>query len=550
MSSRLLPGVTAALVVAAGAPVSLADTHDFPSADSKVVASVGFIDAEQIGYFWSAARGDKVVETFADPMRSISRVLWEFDIPRNSLRESCNWIMSLNGTDVGKFSVSPGLLGPQSVEFNFPAVASVSGKFEVMIRVTNEVSPGAGSHTLRYALAGPHQITLGESGGPPCYADCDRSGVLDFFDFLCFQNAFATGDKYADCDGTGVLDFFDFLCFQNEFAAGCPTGPVIEAYGDGPPPREVCGCPTTDFPRDPRATMIDVTDVPSPLCGAIGFSIPLNHRAIGAGWATWSHGYTGDVYYTNGASSVDVTMPAHTTQFRAYAEPNPFSDIEFEVTAMGVGGTTSLTETISGSSGAKGYGFCDDSGLNKIRVRTTDMVTDFAIGEFAICTECPGGEIVPLGDGPPPAELCGTRMTPFPRDSRPTLVDVTNVPSPLGGSVNFSIPCSHRVIGGGWATWSHGYTGDVYYTNGSPTLEMTLPADTSRFQTYVEPNPFSLIEFEIILNGGADSLIESISGSSGARGYGFCGDVNRVRVRTTDGVTDFAVGEFAIAKPF
>ena len=55
-----------------------------------------------------------------------------------------------------------------------------------------------------------------------CYADCDGSGTLDFFDFLCFQNAFAASDPYADCDTSGVLDFFDFLCFQNEFAAGCP----------------------------------------------------------------------------------------------------------------------------------------------------------------------------------------------------------------------------------------------------------------------------------------------------------------------------------------
>lgn len=55
-----------------------------------------------------------------------------------------------------------------------------------------------------------------------CYADCDESGALDFFDFLCFQNAFAAGETYADCDGSGSLDFFDFLCFQNEFAAGCP----------------------------------------------------------------------------------------------------------------------------------------------------------------------------------------------------------------------------------------------------------------------------------------------------------------------------------------
>jgi hypothetical protein len=60
------------------------------------------------------------------------------------------------------------------------------------------------------------------SSGVRCVADCDESGVLDFFDFLCFQNQFAVGDPKADCDGTGVLDFFDFLCFQNEFAMGCP----------------------------------------------------------------------------------------------------------------------------------------------------------------------------------------------------------------------------------------------------------------------------------------------------------------------------------------
>ena len=55
-----------------------------------------------------------------------------------------------------------------------------------------------------------------------CYPDCDGSGALDFFDFLCFQNAFAAGDPAADCDGSGSLDFFDFLCFRNEFGAGCP----------------------------------------------------------------------------------------------------------------------------------------------------------------------------------------------------------------------------------------------------------------------------------------------------------------------------------------
>ncbi len=61
-----------------------------------------------------------------------------------------------------------------------------------------------------------------------CYADCNRStgsGVLDIFDFLCFQHAFVSQREYAcDCDtsgGTGVCDIFDFLCFQNAFVNGC-----------------------------------------------------------------------------------------------------------------------------------------------------------------------------------------------------------------------------------------------------------------------------------------------------------------------------------------
>ena len=55
-----------------------------------------------------------------------------------------------------------------------------------------------------------------------CPADCDGSGDLTFFDFLCFQSLFAAGDPGADCDESGSLDFFDFLCLQTAFAAGCP----------------------------------------------------------------------------------------------------------------------------------------------------------------------------------------------------------------------------------------------------------------------------------------------------------------------------------------
>jgi probable HAF family extracellular repeat protein len=55
-----------------------------------------------------------------------------------------------------------------------------------------------------------------------CYADCTGEGMLDVFDFLCFQDAFVSGDPYADCTGEGTLDVFDFLCFQDAFVTGCP----------------------------------------------------------------------------------------------------------------------------------------------------------------------------------------------------------------------------------------------------------------------------------------------------------------------------------------
>ncbi len=61
------------------------------------------------------------------------------------------------------------------------------------------------------------------------HADCDTStgaGVLDVFDFLCFQNSFVNSEPYGcDCDtstGNGVCDVFDFLCFQDAFVSGCP----------------------------------------------------------------------------------------------------------------------------------------------------------------------------------------------------------------------------------------------------------------------------------------------------------------------------------------
>jgi hypothetical protein len=69
-------------------------------------------------------------------------------------------------------------------------------------------------HEQFTTLRGPYTITGG------CYPDCDQSGALDFFDFLCYINSW-DGEYYPDCDRDGTLDYFDFLCFVNLFNAGC-----------------------------------------------------------------------------------------------------------------------------------------------------------------------------------------------------------------------------------------------------------------------------------------------------------------------------------------
>ena len=82
-----------------------------------------------------------------------------------------------------------------------------------------------GQHDAGVMSGGGFTLTGGFGAGvlEACYADCDPNGVLDIFDFLCFQNSFVLGEPYAcECDPDPACDIFDFLCFQNAFVAGCP----------------------------------------------------------------------------------------------------------------------------------------------------------------------------------------------------------------------------------------------------------------------------------------------------------------------------------------
>ncbi len=152
-----------------------------------------------------------------------------------------------------------------------------------------------------------------------------------------------------------------------------------------------------------------------------------------------------------------------------------------------------------------------------------------------------------LGTGAPPATLGGYSMTAFGLDPQPTITDVPGVASPIGGSITFDAPLSHRRIGAGWATWSHGYTGDVYYSNGRTSARVNLPAGTGAFYVYAEPNPFQLLSFTATANDGT-SITQDADGRAGAAGYGFHSTAGSALTSVTiSGPTDFAIGTFGIA---
>jgi len=95
-----------------------------------------------------------------------------------------------------------------------------------------------------------------------------------------------------------------------------------------------------------------------------------------------------------------------------------------------------------------------------------------AIGSVAVDTS--------PGTAAPPATLGPYTMTPFAPDDRPLRANVGTVPAPEGNLL-FNQQVEHRRIGQFWPSWSHGYSGDVYWTIGATILDLIPPANTKAF---------------------------------------------------------------------
>lgn len=170
--------------------------------------------------------------------------------------------------------------------------------------------------------------------------------------------------------------------------------------GTGAPPSTLGPYTMTSFGLDSRSELATVTDVPDP-AGTITFDTPMTHLKIGSSWATWSNGYAGDVYANFGAAVI-LTMPAHTSAFYFYAEPNPFAVLSITATAQD--GTTSGPINVNGYYGAQYFGFYAVGGSSVATIAVSSSV-DFAVGEFGISAGCASnsknyvatGDSIPFG---------------------------------------------------------------------------------------------------------------------------------------------------------
>jgi hypothetical protein len=203
-------------------------------------------------------------------------------------------------------------------------------------------------------------------------------------------------------------------------------------------------------------------------------------------------------------------------------------------------------------------GNCTATQTSNVNGQTnTNTASGSTISETFTCigSDCSTGEIIfngSPGTAAPPATLGGYTMTPFGVDSQ-ALGNVSGVTGPTG-SIGFTPALSHDTVpSGGWATWSHGYTGDVYDTaeTADPTqATIMLPAGTKAFYLYAEPNDFDNFTVQATAQDGTTSGPVTVQGNSGAQYFGFygTGDATIASITITcNDISGFAVGEFGIS---
>ena len=172
----------------------------------------------------------------------------------------------------------------------------------------------------------------------------------------------------------------------------CSAAIIVDiSPGTGAPPGTLGGYTMGAFPSDPspEGTLINELAPPpaAPVTGNLKFGFGLSaveHMKVGGFWDTWSHGYTGDVYFNEDSELLMIPLPVGTLAFSFYIQPNLKADFEFKVDSV----ATLATLTINGNGGASYAGFYTDDvtdPLSWVYIRQTTQDSDgFAVGEFMI----------------------------------------------------------------------------------------------------------------------------------------------------------------------
>lgn len=173
------------------------------------------------------------------------------------------------------------------------------------------------------------------------------------------------------------------LCVCGRAAVLVDTSP-----GTGAPPGTLGGYSMGAFPADPTAEGTIITQLAPPAAANktsnLLFASGVEHMKAGSVWDTWSHGYTGDVYFNADDDLLMWSLPQDTYAFSLYIQPNLKDDFEFKV----VSGITMTTLTINGNGGARYVGFWTDDTSDPLQfvyiLQTTNDSDGFAAGEFMI----------------------------------------------------------------------------------------------------------------------------------------------------------------------
>jgi hypothetical protein len=115
---------------------------------------------------------------------------------------------------------------------------------------------------------------------------------------------------------------------------------------------------------------------------SFGLSPAVEIRTVPSSWGTWSGGYTGQVLYSPGATSVTGSFSTATSAFGFFSEPNAFTTLLFTLL---LSDGSSVSGSFAGQAGAGFLGWVGP-GITSFTISTTD---NFAFGDFYSTTAVP-----------------------------------------------------------------------------------------------------------------------------------------------------------------